>query len=71
MKTTEELFEEFHTEIMVQTSRGCTGANFTHANEIYKEFLASQHRVHWTAIALSILVFLIFGGGIVIGWLFL
>jgi len=32
---------------------------------------AAQQNVQRTAIALSVLVFLIFGGGIVIGWLYL
>lgn len=49
MKSPEELFEEFHSEIMVQTARGCPGANFTEANKVYQEFQSAQHSVHWTA----------------------
>jgi hypothetical protein len=49
MKSTEKLFEEFHTEIMVQTARGCPGANFSKANKIYEEFFSAQHSAHWTA----------------------
>lgn len=36
------LFEDFHTEIMTQTLRGCEGADFTLAKEIYLEFLHTQ-----------------------------
>jgi len=38
---------------------------------VFSNQSADQQSAHWTAIALSVLVFLIFGGGIIIGWLFL
>ena len=33
--------KDFHTEIMVQTAGGCTDADFTRANEIYRAALLS------------------------------